>query len=105
MIHRLIITWLVISILGYGMVFAADTHFGESPIDQVAVLDDTHNIPSDDPHDLSANDHCSHGSFHLLGLNFTPAKPSACSTHSTKSAYFVSWNSFLDSPPARPPKA
>lgn len=103
MIRRLIITWLVMSILGYGMAFAADMHFGESPVDLV-VLDDTSNTPGD-PHDLSTNDHCSHGSFHLLGLNFTPIKPSACSAHGLISAYLVSWNSFLDSPPAHPPKA
>ena len=101
MIHRLIITWLVISILGYGMAIAADAHYGESSVDQVMMLDDT----PDDPHNLSTYDHCSHGPFHLIGLNFSTAKLSAPGIHTPKSAYLASWNSFLTPPPARPPRA
>ncbi len=104
MIHRLIITWLVISILGYGMAIAADVHYGETQADQVVALDDAGNLP-DDPHGLPAHDQCGHGSFHLLGLNFAPAKPPVCSVHNPKGAYLVAWVSFLDSPPSRPPKA
>lgn len=103
MIRRLIITWLVISILGYGMAIAADVHYGEPPVNQV-VLGDAGNI-SDDPHSLSAYDHCNHGCFHLLGLDFTPAKPLASTPQSPKSAYLASWNSLLNPPPSRPPKA
>jgi len=104
MIHRLIITWLVISILGYGMAFAADVHYEESAVDQVVALGDSGDLP-DEPHNLLAHDHCSHGSFHLLGLNFTPAKPTIGGVHTPKSAYLAAWNSFLDTPPSRPPKA
>ncbi len=101
MIRQLLITWLVISILGYGMVVAADAHYEESLADQVTMLDDT----PDDPHNLSIYDHCSHGSFHLIGLNFGTVKLPALSSPALKSAYLASWNSFLTPPPARPPKA
>ena len=104
MIQRLIITWLVMSILGYGMAIAADVHYGESPTDRVVVLGDSDDLPYD-PHNLPAHDQCGHGSFHLIGLNFTPAKPTICGTHTLKGAYLVTWSSFLDSPPSRPPKA
>jgi hypothetical protein len=101
MIKRLIITCLVITILGYGMVVAADAHYGESSVDHVMMLADT----TDDPHDLSTYDHCSHGSFHLIGLNFSTVKLPALSSLALKSAYLASWDSFLTPPPARPPKA
>jgi len=104
MIHRLIITWLVISILGYGMAIAADVHYGETQTDQVVVQDDAGNLP-DDLHVLPAHDQCGHGSFHLLGLSFAPTKPPACRAQSSKSAYLVVWVSILDTPPSRPPKA
>lgn len=106
MIQRLLITmWLVLSILGYGMVIAADVHTEESPVDhQVVSLGDADDHTGD-LHNLTTHNHCGHGSFHLLGLNFTPALPTVCGTHSPKSAYLAAWNSLLDAPPSRPPKA
>jgi hypothetical protein len=102
--RRLIITWLIISILGYGAAIAADVHSEASPLEQVAMLDD-----ASDHHDQSqkqlAHDQCGHGSFHLIGLNFTPAKPPVCSAKTQKSAYLTHWNSHFTSPPSRPPKA
>ncbi len=103
MIRRLIITWLAISILGYGTVIAADVHYGEPQVNPIT-LEDSVNLP-DDPHSLPAHDQCGHGCSHLLGLNFTPAKPPTGSTHSLKSAYLAAWNSLLNPPPSRPPKA
>ncbi len=103
MIRHLVITWLAISILGYGMVSAADVHYGEPQADQIT-LGDMANLP-DDSHSLPAHDQCGHGCSHLLGLNFTPAKPPAGNTHSPKSAYLAAWNSLLNPPPSRPPKA
>ncbi len=103
MIRHLLIAWLIVSILGYGMVIAADVHNEISPAAQTAAMGDAGNLP-DDLHGLPAHDQCGHGCSHLLGLNFTPAKPSVCSAHCPKSAYLVAWVSFLDSPPSRPPK-
>lgn len=104
MIRRLIITWLVISILGYGMATAADVHYGESPADQVVALENSADLPND-PHILPAHDQCGHGYSHLLGLNFTPAKPTVSGSYSLNHACLIAWNSFLAPPLSRPPKA
>ena len=66
MFRRFLITWLVLSILGYGMAMAADVH-NELSTNQTHVISDhaanfTHADNADDC------DHCCHGIFHLLGL-------------------------------------
>ena len=104
MIRRLIITLLVVSILGYGMSVVADMHYGESPADQIVTLVDSDDS-ADDSHNLTIHNHCSHGTFHLSGLSFAPAKPMLYGAYTPKSAYLATWVSFLDSPPSRPPKA
>lgn len=67
MLRRLLITWLIVSILGYGMALAADVHNKQS-------TDHTHEIGHNTAHpadvdDASDSDHCCHGVIHLLGLN------------------------------------
>ncbi len=101
MIHRLITAWLVISILGYGTVIAADVHYGEPAADRIA-FEDSASPP--DEESLPAHDQCGHGCSHLIGLNFTPAKPAIPSVQGPKSAYLAAWNSLLNPPPSRPPK-
>ena len=64
MVRHLIITWLVISILGYGMAIAADVHDEETQVMTVGDVTHLH----DDPHTLPAHDQCGHGSFHLLAI-------------------------------------
>ncbi|RDH88582.1 MAG: hypothetical protein DIZ78_01225 [endosymbiont of Escarpia spicata] len=66
MLRRLIIAWLIVSILGYGMALAADAHNEQS-------TDHTHEIVDNTTHpadmdDASDSDHCCHGGIHLLGL-------------------------------------
>ncbi|RDH92420.1 MAG: hypothetical protein DIZ77_00800 [endosymbiont of Seepiophila jonesi] len=63
MLRRLIIAWLIVSILGYGMALAADAHNEQS-------TDHTHEIGDNTTHpaDASDSDHCCHGGIHLLGL-------------------------------------
>ena len=72
MIQKILISWLIITILGYGLALSIDVHNVKVP--DVAVGIDIHNIGDHSDHqdsDTAKNhNHCSHGSSHLLGLNF-----------------------------------
>ncbi|WP_041067143.1 hypothetical protein [Thiolapillus brandeum] len=62
--YRLINIWLIISILGYSLVLAADIH-GE------LLLQDNPGYVEKISHDKAADTdcgHCSHGTLHILGL-------------------------------------
>lgn len=65
MLRRFIITWLIVSILGYGMALAADVHGELLADDGYSTLDTT---PDQDQHGDSDCGHCSHGATHMLGL-------------------------------------
>ncbi len=65
MLRRFIITWLIVSILGYGMALAADVHGELLSDDGYSTLD---NVPGQDQHGDSDCGHCSHGTIHMLGL-------------------------------------
>lgn len=70
MLNRLLITWLMMTILGYGMALAADVHHDRmAPLSHA--MDNSGGVdhPSHSDDDGTANhDHCYHGNAHLLGL-------------------------------------
>ena len=68
MLRRLIILWLIVSVLGYGLALAADVHQSEWTASDVAGAP-TPDSPNQQPalDDLDCG-HCSHGVYHLLGL-------------------------------------
>ncbi len=104
MFRRLIITWLVVSILGYGMALAADLHAGLAT-DPSHVLGD--HATGSDAHVNDADggccDHCCHGAAHLLGLKRgdTFELPAERGVFPLSPA--VSSTSFLPPSPLRPP--
>ncbi len=103
MFRRFLVTWLVVSILGYGVAVNADVH-DEISTDQVHAIGD-HTANPADLDDLSSCDHCCHGLIHLLGLNSTETLNLAANCSATPSPYSVSFISL--SPPSlfRPPIA
>ena len=66
MLRRLLITWLLVSIVGYGMALAADVHV-ELSSDQTHAIGDHATDPTDTGDEADC-DHCCHGVLHLLGL-------------------------------------
>jgi|UPI000761A84A hypothetical protein len=101
MLRRLLITWLVVSILGYGMALAADVH-NELSTDQTHTIGDHATNPSD-MDDASDSDHCCHGIIHLLGLNRAEAIKLSADRGVLRTTYPVS---IVSSPPTflfRPP--
>ncbi len=70
MFRRLIITWLVVSILGYGMALAADLHAGlaTDPVHASGDHATSSDAHANDADDAGCCDHCCHGVAHLLGL-------------------------------------
>ncbi len=68
MYRKLLIIWLLISLLGYGMLVVADMH--EQHMDDHAhSMDfDSHPASADDNNNC---DHCCHGLIHLLGLTYS----------------------------------
>jgi hypothetical protein len=70
MFRRFIATWLMLSILGYGMAVTADVQH------ETAAQSGTHShlladadAPTDHPDQTADSDHCCHGVVHLLGLS------------------------------------
>ena len=67
MLRVLLIFWLVISNLGYGMVVLADAH-GDTFLDSESLFSH-HPAHNADHQESEADcDHCCHGLIHLLGL-------------------------------------
>lgn len=101
MLRRFLITWLALSILGYGMVVTADVH-NELTTDQVHVIGD-HASNSNDLDDSSSCDHCCHGIAHLLGLSNTNTLCLITNRCIISTSYPVSFISFSPPSPFRPP--
>ena len=104
MIRSLIIIWLLLSILGYGMAVAADFHGGDVQADHIHAPCDGDGAPDAADGNL-AHGHCCHGAFHLLGLNFTPAGLEIRPFLILREDGPNRWSSFFRSPPSRPPIA
>ncbi len=103
MLRRLLITWLVVSILGYGMAVVADVH-NELATDQTHAIGDHATNPGDTD-DASGCDHCCHGVIHLLGLNSAETFNLAADRSILLIPYSVSLISFSPPLPLRPPIA
>ncbi len=70
MLRRLLLIWLVTSILGYGMALAYDAH--ETQVNDSVAASDLVSSAIDADH-CDDGDHCCHGVVHLLGLGYRPA--------------------------------
>jgi len=69
MFRRFVATWLMLSILGYGMVAAADVHNENAQShDHAQVLADVDSGPAAPLDQQTDSDHCCHGIAHLLGF-------------------------------------
>lgn len=101
MLRRFLVTWLALSILGYGMVVTADVH-SDLSTDQVHAIGD-HTPNPNDLDDSSSCDHCCHGIIHLLGLNNAETSNLAASRSILSNPYSVSLISFPPPPLFRPP--
>ena len=101
MLRRLLITWLIVSILGYGMALAADVH-NEPATNQTYTVDDHAENPSDTDHANSC-DHCCHGVSHLLGLSCANPISLAADRSLLRTPYAVSLISFPPPSILRPP--
>jgi hypothetical protein len=66
MLKRLLMIWLIISTLGYGVVWAFDGHVDELN-EHRNVVDDVGHPPDGDGDNLSC-DHCCHASAHITAL-------------------------------------
>jgi len=65
MLHRFLVCWLIVSILGYGVALAADVHGEQLGENGFSTVDQA---PTQEQHADSGCGHCSHGVTHLLGL-------------------------------------
>jgi len=103
MLRRLLITWIIVSILGYGMAVVADVHF-ESAIDRTHAIGDH----TPDPIDLDGSpscDHGCHGVIHLLGLKSAEVQGLITGSSMLSIPYSFSFTSFSPTLPFRPPIA
>ena len=102
MLKRILMIWLIISTLGYGSVWAFDSHIDEVTEHQ-EIVDDIGRTSHDDE-DQSSCDHCCHASAHMLALwpvQSATVCPDACSIH-TPYLHTLSFNT--PSQPERPPQ-
>jgi len=101
MLRRFLISWLVVSLLGYGMALAADVHL-EISTDRTHAVGDHATDPAgaDDAADC---DHCCHGVLHLLGLNGAEPVDFPVDRNSVLFPYSVSIPSFALATLLRPP--
>lgn len=69
MLRRFVATWLMLSILGYGMAVIADVHHDDIAQSGMHshLLGDADG-QTDHPDQQTDSDHCCHGVAHLLGL-------------------------------------
>jgi len=99
--RHLLITWLVVSLLGYGIALNADMHH-DLDTDQTHTIVD-HAANPDNTDDGSSDDHCCHGIAHLLGLSSSRVH----SVQTNNSVLLITYSASLISPPPlslfRPP--
>ncbi len=100
-LRRVLITWLIVSILGNGMAVAADVH-NELASDQTHTLDD-HAANPGDTDNYDDCDHCCHGVTHLLGLNSATALSLTTNRGIILTPYSIFLASFSPHSPFRPP--
>ena len=106
MLKRLLIIWLMVSTLGYGVVWAFDGHLSDVGAHQSSAQSDhsgdKHALDMDENH--PACDHCCHASAHLVALRSCPGEGVFVPTyqHYTPRQKPLIFQSV--SPPERPPK-
>ncbi len=102
MLSRLLKIWLIVSILGYGMVLAADVH-DELRVDNDIQLSSGNADSPDSSTDDTGCHHCAHGISHLLGLSYTGGIAVGTTCDTLHQGHSLTWYSF--SPPSllRPP--
>ena len=100
---RLLMLWLITSILGYGSAWAFDGCVDEAAEHQ-DVVGDMGNAPNDDGAHPTC-DHCCHASAHITALwpSLTGAVWPDVGTGYTPYLYTLSFNT--TSPPDRPPRS
>ena len=103
MFPRFVATWLILSILGYGMVLAADVHERTVETENPAqVLSDGDFQPP--PLDQQADgDHCCHGIAHILGFTSQETVSTVTSASPTNARYSEFFRSLSPTPSLRPP--
>ena len=99
MLRNLFITWLIVSILGYGLGVAVNAH-DDSTTDKAQISTHVHHDDTDTGAD---GDHCCHGTFHLLGLGAGDMLPVTVSENNFQVTFTVSFSSTIPNIPIRPP--
>lgn len=87
MFRRILVTWLIVSILGYGVALAADVHGEQRGESGYSAADPA---PAQDQHADSDCGHCSHGVTHLLGLASGLTAAPVILNHRFQADYLVS---------------
>lgn len=99
MLRNVFITWLIVSILGYGLGVVANAH-DDSTSDKAQISAHVHHDDTDAGAD---GDHCCHGTFHLLGSVASEMPPVIVSANNSQITFTVSFSSILPNIPIRPP--
>ncbi len=103
MLRQFLIIWLIVSTLGYGTVWAMDTHWNENS--QYAAVQDGDVSSQDDNKDGPFSDHCCHGIIHLLGiLPATTIIPPSVNTK-LETPLTSSHHPWAAAPPLQPPRS
>lgn len=103
MFRRFVATWLMLSILGYGMAVAAGVHHESTHKDG-----HSHALPDPDPQQSALDqqadsDHCCHGIAHLIGLSSETLTLSTSHLQSPVLRYTEPLHSLSLTPSFRPP--
>lgn len=103
MLKRLLSIWLFICVLGYGTVWAFDSHLHEPAQPQGAVVLADHAI--DGEGQTGGCDHCCHATAHVLALWASMSPAESILAHTASVPYLPRPSFALTSPPDRPPRA
>jgi len=111
--RRLVALWLLVSLLGYGSVWAVDLHEADADLHAISVSmaadsgTDAH--PGTDPADEQAVDscctHCCHGLSHLIAISTAPGHDFSPRLETQPGSDAVAFRSRSQSPDLRPPRA
>jgi hypothetical protein len=108
--RRLVALWLLVSLLGYGLVWAMDLHESDANIQAVSMLTANAGIDAGtDPVDEHAVDtcctHCCHGLSHLVAISTAHGHDFRPHPETQSGSDAVAFRSRSQSPDLRPPIA
>ena len=103
MFKRLLMIWLITSILGYGSVWAFDGHADEVNEHQGVVGDVGHSPDGDGDH--PSCDHCCHASAHTIALSPFQSSTAYSGNCTGYTPYLDTLSFNTTSPPDRPPRS